>query len=497
MLTRARTTSETEFFKLPYSGRLFTPNYVPFNRLYHSSTLGEYSAKIIMKKSVHFQNVVLNTIESRLRHHIPRMSQTYYEEDIRKHSKGLKKKLDSQPVMSHVPISNSTFRTYGVLTLVVRNDYLDKVFPKNVSSKLQNLHLPPSEYTPVFITYSTIPLKSDGLFVNMNENVENHIFKLYMCKDQFKSEYGILIGRQYRWKGKLYTNALENVGVIRFDDVDPKDIRNKLNGRTEENEYTLMGCNTEHFERLRMQGITSIDDPRCTAAAMGITDKRAPIIDAIIQTQQGNELIRPSSFTFPTTNKRRLYVDFETITSLFNDNVDDIECRRHDYVFMIGIGEEIDGKWVYKKIQMTGLTLNEERSVLNAFFEELQKEPCVVYHWYNAEPRFLQEACKRHSIAVPEIDWMDLYLYFKSVPITIKGSFTYSIKSVAKAMYSHGMINTTWNEELVNGNECAAMAYLWYQGQVPYEVMDSITYYNEVDCKVMWEMIQYLEHRNE
>ena len=81
----------------------------------------------------------------------------------------------------------------------------------------------------------------------------------------------------------------------------------------------------------------------------------------------------------------------------------------------------------------------------------------------------------------------------------MKGAFSFGLKSVARAMHAHGLIETHWGEGLADG--AGAMAGAWSaaadsrsRGRSLTEspVMQEIARYNEVDCRVMAEILDYL-----
>jgi hypothetical protein len=117
------------------------------------------------------------------------------------------------------------------------------------------------------------------------------------------------------------------------------------------------------------------------------------------------------------------------------------------------------------------------------------------------------------KIAFPksiDVAWIDLLDVFKQEQITIKGAFNYSLKTIAKAMHEHGMIDTKWDEiaptaddtTIVNGLsamvhavECSKQAVEQKIDMCELPIMQKIIAYNEVDCKVMMEILRYLrEH---
>ena len=63
-------------------------------------------------------------------------------------------------------------------------------------------------------------------------------------------------------------------------------------------------------------------------------------------------------------------------------------------------------------------------------------------------------------------------------------------------MYSHGFIKTKWDETGPNdglGEMFDAIKYYKNNNELS---MDIIKKYNEVDCKVLWEIVKYLRENN-
>jgi len=131
----------------------------------------------------------------------------------------------------------------------------------------------------------------------------------------------------------------------------------------------------------------------------------------------------------------------------------------------------------------------------------------MVVHWSPAETSNLRDAynaaVKRHpkrSMNWLEPRWFDfLKQVIKAEPVVIRGAFGFGLKAVARAMHDHGFIETKWEDGPVDG--LGAMAGAWWCNDeakkvgVPLQeidLMQSIQRYNEVDCKVMMEIVCYL-----
>ena len=83
--------------------------------------------------------------------------------------------------------------------------------------------------------------------------------------------------------------------------------------------------------------------------------------------------------------------------------------------------------------------------------------------------------------------------------MTVRGALGFGLKAVANALHAHGLIVTNWADSLVDG--LGAMVGAWRcdvearktgVSMTELALMREITRYNEVDCKVMMEIVRYL-----
>ena len=126
-------------------------------------------------------------------------------------------------------------------------------------------------------------------------------------------------------------------------------------------------------------------------------------------------------------------------------------------------------------------------------------------HWSPAEESNFEKAYESARSRHPERDWPALAWYdllgrvFRAEPVVVKGAFSFGLKAIARAMRAHGLIDTVWGEGLADG--AGAMAGAWAaaadarargRGLGDSPVMREIARYNEVDCRVMAEILDYL-----
>ena len=134
---------------------------------------------------------------------------------------------------------------------------------------------------------------------------------------------------------------------------------------------------------------------------------------------------------------------------------------------------------------------------INQTLKENNKDNGVFVHWSQAEKTSYEKSRLRHP-EMPVKQMVDLYQVFLNEPIVVKGALTYSLKSIAKAMFEFKLINTIWdsNSQCANGLNAMLIAHNIYSktknvtNEIP--MMKEIEKYNEIDCKCLWEIIRYL-----
>ena len=85
-------------------------------------------------------------------------------------------------------------------------------------------------------------------------------------------------------------------------------------------------------------------------------------------------------------------------------------------------------------------------------------------------------------------------------PIIVQGVFKFGLKSIGKALYNHGLIETTWDD---NDNGLDVMIQFKNICQknnkkIPlkrYLEIKNIVYYNYVDCQVLYEIVELLRNK--
>ena len=300
----------------------------------------------------------------------------------------------------------------------------------------------------------------------------------------------------------------------------------KLELARELGELTLLRTvNPGHRERAHAAGILRWDDPRVSAEALGITGaKEAPVLDAILEVHRGGPPVRPARVQADAERWREpapleLYVDFETVNDLDDDFRTFPRRGGVSLIFQIGCGRYDGGLWTFEQFTARELSAEAEGELLDrwiAHLERLAREAGLgsvsdarLFHWSAAETVFMETyyaaARERHSDKRwPELGWYDLLRrVVHAEPVVVRGAMGFGLKAVARALHSHGLIATEWGEGLADGT--GAMAGAWIaaaeakEAGVPLTsvpLMREIDRYNEIDCRVMAEVLDHLRREH-
>ena len=189
------------------------------------------------------------------------------------------------------------------------------------------------------------------------------------------------------------------------------------------------------------------------------------------------------------------YVDFEYINGV--DLSFEKDTRVH--LYMIGVGYEEMGEWEYKVFIPDYLGDREEKRNINNWINFMRMKSkdnngYQIIHWTHAESS-LYKRLKRDLRIRGELNWMDLQVIFRSNGIVYDGMNNFSLKTVAGVMRKLGYIESGWDNEIVDGLGANLMVIdgLKAGGKlVEMNGMKELIRYNEIDCKVLYEILGYL-----
>ncbi len=273
-------------------------------------------------------------------------------------------------------------------------------------------------------------------------------------------------------------------------------------------------------------GVFRWRDPRCTPDVVGVTgDKRPPVLRALLDMNcAGDEPhVRPPHIHAAEDEWRpepplEFYVDFETVNDLADDFARLPERGGQALIFMIGCGHVEGGQWRFECFVTDALTERSEAAIIDSWLAHMEAvrqrlaprdEAPRLMHWSPAESSNFEtqynSAKERHlEKDWPSPRWFDfLNRVVKAEPVVVRGAMAFGLKAVAKAMHSHGLIQTLWADGPTDGLGAMVGAW-WCQAEAQrtskplheIDLMREIMQYNEVDCRVMMEAVRYLRQHH-
>jgi len=512
MLTRSKSTLQTIFYSLPLVRKYVFKLYS--NKPIRASKIREFIFRnekpndgiffeILKEQGIKFEKAVLDDLQNKLDINIPSVSNFVTPGSLRKIQQLMKKNV---PIIHSVPLFDEKNNTRGVADLLVHSRFIHKIVPGFSSWQTDTK----SFYIPVEIKFLTLPLKTNGIHLRNTLSTKYAKGQLFMyneaIKQDFKSPFAFIIGRRSKLTkaGEVIIDNEYSIGRVDFLDEDKhiepmvkeglEWLDSPRTGVRPHDITSVWQCSERHAENLRVNGIFSYMDPRCTAEMLKFQNKRQIVVDCILNTQRGNELMVPDRsivkmYLPKVGHKKEYFVDFETVSGVLKD---DMVTAPIPIIFLIGVGWYKFGKWEYRSFLADTLDLKGERKVLTDFMKLVGNG--ILYHWSHAEPSMFTSAIDRQNFDVC-LNWIDLYQVFIDVPVTIKGCANFKLKNVAKAMKKHGMIETRWESNGVSdGLDASAQASLMYKkDDIKKDDFGEIVGYNEIDCRVLGEIVDYFK----
>jgi hypothetical protein len=491
---------------------------------------------ILLKKGNIFEANILEHIKNNYEYII--IGESYEAKSIKLFEKTVKALNDKIPVIIQGVLHFYEKNIYGCPDLIVRGDILNEMYNNTLSESEIDC------YYIVDIKWSCLKMSCKGDYI-LNSGFQSYykgqilIYTMALANILKKDiKKGFILAKKYQWK--ITENWQDKIGIIDYNSKDfiyynkvdkaiewnlklreegdkwkllpptvPElypNMKNNKDGKYRKikniqankiNEITLIwNVQVNHRNNAFLKGVYSSLDKKCTSELLGINGVNATKIDAILDINRGNEIIAPKKIKTNYSNWRKInnkylevYLDYETINDLEGDN----------FIFMIGIGYIKNNEWTYKCFLLENK--KKQNEFYNSFWlyideliKEFNKKDVLFIHWYNAEPIMYNKAAKIFDLK--EKIFLDLYKIFIDEPIVIKGAKSFKLKEIAKAMYNNKLIETSWDEnnKCDNGLNAMFLANEIYEKKDNVELTDmpDIVNYNEVDCKVLYEIITYL-----
>jgi hypothetical protein len=497
----------------------------------------------ILNEGVNFEEKVMIQMKAEKKYKIVQISDNYQSKNVELFQKTVDCMKSGVEIIYQGVLHDEENKLFGSPDILIRSDILNKFIGYNIynykekSSKLgTDWH-----YVVIDIKNSIIHLKSDKQHVKNEGSVAAYKGQLYVYTKALNYIQGtnitksFILGKKYTWaKHQEEKNPLKALGIIDFNvhdkwviekfenfkewilemrknglkwSIDPPS-RKELypNMKNEmETEYNMVKkqiaekyheitdvyyCNYEKRCMSHEKGIIGWNDKNCNSSSLGfnngIISKR---VDTILDINRSKDLIRPKKIDTGNNywrncflSEKEYFLDFETINACVG-NYD-------DFIFMIGVGCIDNNQWVYKNFIAKDLSNDSEKEILKQFLEYVDHDG-LFYHWSNAEKSIYEKKLEKYNLN--DIKFYDLNKFFVDNLIVVKGCLNWSLKNIAKKMFEYGFIKTNWNDDnCKDGLSAMILAFKMYKKKSKLQDFDPIIKYNEIDCKVMYEILNYL-----
>lgn len=529
----------------------------------------------IKEQGISFENAVIENIKKRFDKQYKTIANIYEAYSIEKAKETIEAMQQGIPIIFHSVIHNENNMTYGIPDIIIRSDYLNKLFEKQILTKKEQTIRAPKlplgvkyHYRVIDIKFKSLPFKIDETMLKNDGTIRANksqiiIYNLGLGQMQgYLPPRAYLLGRKCVFKSDNIVNPFYKLGEVSMEEHVVQETKKAINwirelksdghgwslfppsrpelkpNMSNKLDYPWHNAKRELAERskditqmwfcgvkertiLAEYGITKWNDPGFSGEKILGKSKRSKVLQRIIDNNKlPRSKIMPKNLS-QITKKRikrkhtiEFFVDFETVNDV-NDNFDDIrnyipkkQCETTSFteysgiIYMIGLGWSYsdNSNWNYETFIVNSLTYKEEERIITQWCKKIIKlrgedEFAYVYHWTHAEITWLNRVLARGGLEECYINWYDMYKLFVETPITLYGVFDFRLKEIAKAMYKHGMIKTSWKTSTVDG--MAAMMVAWNSYKMGGDVtklpeMIDVMKYNEIDCKVLCEILSYL-----
>jgi hypothetical protein len=289
-------------------------------------------------------------------------------------------------------------------------------------------------------------------------------------------------------------------------------------------ELTLLpAMNPERRAVAHVAGYRRWTDAGVSAATLGVTsDAFAARLNAVLAANKA-----PQATVLPERIVRadpawrhgpavEFYVDFETVSNLDDDFSRLPDVGGQGQIVQIGCGHlDPAGVWQFAQWTVDALGPVEEGRILGSWLDYMaticaaaaeRLAAARINHWSPAEPVNLETAYNSARTRHPDADWPTDLPWFdilervvRAEPVSVTGAFNFGLKAIAKAMHAAGFIPTTWGDGPTDG--LGAMIGTWSAARAAagaasamsqHPLMLEIARYNEVDCRVMAEVLTWL-----
>ena len=298
-----------------------------------------------------------------------------------------------------------------------------------------------------------LPIEEFISFVKDDTKIVNKFLNAYKWICLLRNEFNNLKIDEYPSHKELYPNM--NNKESDWENEKLK-IANKIK------EITLV-WNITYDERctLHKKNIFSWDDPKLLTELK--ESKKKNIQERMIHMNKNDDILiyprknvsTPLKEILQEKETNNIFFDVESFLTI-DEKVDFFNKNQHyktPILAILGFYYKED----FNEFTIQSFNIHEESVIVKRFSEKLWNiytnyGRINIFHWGHAECKYMEYIHKTYpDISFPEYILVDLLDHFRLEPVIVQGVFKFGLKSIGKALYNNGLIQTTWDDNNDNG----------------------------------------------
>lgn len=480
----------------------------------------------------------------------------YYSEEG--YNRTLDMMLRGVEIIHSACVKNVEKGYYGIADLLVRSDIFDKEFMQYTDRYITSFsHIHDHHYVVVEIKNKRFKIGENCQLPSRTCDILAYKSQLYiytLCLNYMQNidnPKAYFVGKSYSYKKHIFDSITYNkIPTTNFDTTDSnippltekavkwvRDVKQnyylwsinpptnellypnmksrynmsyyseKLKIATNIGEITMiMYCGLKQRNLAFDNGVYSWKDPLLTAEMMGFRDKKARLLNSIIDINRkpsppSGEIYKyyKAPENLHLWDNTTIYLDIETFGGM---------------VYMIGFVYQ----YKYFNFFIDNFSPQGEKQLLQSFQNFIRENHISdIYHHSGYDPITLKTKYKKYNIGdiplgsfwsnpeggrvtgaisgLEEILWHDTWSILYNCELVVKGLFDYKLKNIWKVLHSLRLISTSGEilKDCCGGLDSMNLAYKLFNNQGDgVELRNTLIRYNEFDCNVLKDLVSFL-----
>lgn len=412
------------------------------------------------------------------------------------------------PIIYQGLLMDGENKIYGCPDLIIRTDYLKKIFPKmTFGFELKKSNINQYYYSVVDIKFKTLDLIGNKNELSFAKKYQGDIMQVSIYQDiinkiQGEFNHSYLLGKRCLKKSKgIKFSGLEILGEINYDNKKMHEIKNII----------TMSMKEIKELRARDEGFTFSNLPKRYHPNVVYKNTNFPKNKEYFKENfmPKIEVINQFNFTYVKQilneipdDRLLIFLDFETVDSDLIKPMKEIPTNFNS-TYLSQIGFFVPKLDEYFSMVSEKITYESEYENLWKFvnftklLEKNFNQKVVLVTYGNYEEINYEKLADFYNL--PDFEFIDLLKIFRFY--NLKHSGSYSLKTLAKefSMFYSDKFTLNYNDSsLSSGADAMHLMMKYYQSSRQEEkdkILAEVEHYNELDCKIMYEIIEFLKQK--